>query len=320
MLNKVINFQNGHITWGGATAGAGDGLYNIGVDGRSTNNAGDGLRPNNVFIRGGLVAGNIFNLNAPYGINNAGARGIVAAGDAMANTVALMGGSTVLYGGTQTFHGFAKDTSFGVVPAFFNLNASPTDYDVYFGALMRFSSNVSLMKFGNNGNLSLLSATGALVNFQQIPTPANPAAGTNSLYFKSDGSPYYKNSSGIETKIDSSPSGAYVDLLAQTGSIGTVTLFTPSSDGLFQISTYANATTTDASAVLTVTISWTDDSGTQSTAVVSSMPFAVAKTASQSSLIIKAKSGVPVQYSSTLSGATTAAYTLVIAGTTLGLG
>jgi hypothetical protein len=232
LFDKRSGFSNGHLLFG--QSGGLDGVYNIGVDTRTGNNLNDGMRPGNVFIRNGIVAGNIFNLNAPYGINNAGLRGAIVAGDAMANTVALMGGSTVLYGGTQTFHGFAKDSSFATIPSFFNLN-SLTDYDVYFGQLNRFTSNLSLMKFGGDGSLSLLSSTGSFINFHQISTPSStPGSGTNYLYFKSDDNLYAKNSAGVESRIGGSESATWTKYtvsytaLATAGTTNSITLFTAS--------------------------------------------------------------------------------------------
>ncbi len=311
MLNKIVNFFNGHLTWGGPTAGSGDGLYNIGVDSRVTNNAGDGLRPRNIFAAGLIASGNLYGLNAPYGVNGPASvvGGLVAAGNGPANVVAFMGSSTLLDGVSQGFFGFSKDTGSANVPGFFNSNTL-SDHDIYFGVGHRSTVTDQRLKFGADGTIGFMH--------QQSSTPSAPASGSDSLYFKTNDGLYTQNSAGLERLVTAS--NGYANLLAQTASISATTLFTPSADGLYQVSVYANVTTTDPTATMSVTITWTDDSGAQSSTVISGLAFATTAY-SPATLVIKAKASTAVQYSTSLTGATgSPQYTLIMSGITLGQG
>jgi hypothetical protein len=223
-LNKLINFFKGHITWGS------DSTTNIGVDTRTTNNLGDGMRPRNIFAGGLIASGNLYGLNPPYGVNGPASivGGIVAAGQ-IANCVAFLGASTLLDGVGQGFIGFSKDTSTINMPGFFN-SSSASDFDIFFAVGHRFAPRTDLMKFGADGSLSLLSS-GALLNFAQITTPTTPAAGTNDLYFKSDDNLYAKNSAGVEVRIGGSESATWTKHtvtfsdLAAASTTNSITLF-----------------------------------------------------------------------------------------------
>lgn len=345
MLNKLLNFFKGHITWGT------DSATNIGVDARTTNNAGDGQRPRNVFAGGLIASGNLYNLNAPYGLNGPASivGGIFAAGNGGATSVAFMASNGLLNGTLQGLHGFSKDTGSNNVPGWYN-NDLNTDYDIYYSLGHRTLAREDIFKLAYTGSLSLLKTTGAniiwgsngtasigsadsgvtfaapqniylngYVGFAQIATPTAPGAGKNWLYFKSDGSLRTLNAAGLESTLVSQD--MYLDLVAQTTSIPTATFLSPTADTLYSVSIYVNVTTGATAGTLDVTITWADDSGTQTSTVVSGLSLITSGAYSQATLVLKAKSGQPVQYSTTLTGVVgSPQYTLVIAGEKLGQG
>jgi hypothetical protein len=104
-----------------------------------------------------------------------------------------------------------------------------------------------------------------------------------------------------------------VNLTAQAAAIGSTTLFTPASDGMYRINVYASCTTSAVGdGTIAPTIGWKDDTTTQSLAA---SPLLLTTQGSYSTLdvVVKCKSGNAITYLTTLVGAqTTSQYSLYV--------
>lgn len=124
-----------------------------------TQTSGTDYRPQDIYVSRSIQVGNTFGVNPPYASNNPLVTGSVGAGN-QTNVVASIGSNTfwnsVALGGIT----FIKDGGGVNALGFINLD-SPTDMDVYFSILHRTSAKSDLLKFGSDGSLSLLAASGA---------------------------------------------------------------------------------------------------------------------------------------------------------------
>jgi hypothetical protein len=165
-----------------STSGGG----NIGV---ATGQAsGTDRRPNNIFTKGTVIAGNVLNNTPPYGLNNGALAGIIGAGNNTANVSAVIGASSVFNSVAQGFLGYAKDGGFANVPGFVNLNTSSTDLDVYFSVMHLGSARNDYLKFGSDGTLTMMKSSGANLLWNTDGAGNIGAAGTSrpdNLYLKS---------------------------------------------------------------------------------------------------------------------------------------
>ena len=100
------------------------------------------------------------------------------------------------------------------------------------------------------------------------------------------------------TVLDDSASSS-VKLPGQVATIPLTTLFTPATDGQYQISVYASCTVAGGGgSTLTVAIGWTDDTTVQSVAIPA-MSLSVLGAFAQLVTTVKAKAGTPITYSAT---------------------
>jgi len=90
-------------------------------------------------------------------------------------------------------------------------------------------------------------------------------------------------------------------LTAQTASIGSTTIFTPASDGIYQISVYTSTTTAGSSGTEVTTIGWKDDTTTQSVSLAA-IQLSTQGSYAQQMLVAKCKSGQPITYSTVVAG------------------
>ena len=93
-----------------------------------------------------------------------------------------------------------------------------------------------------------------------------------------------------------------VKLTAQPSAIGTTTLFTPTSTGVFRVSVYIVDTAAGSAGTVSATIGWTDDEQAQ-TISTSTVPLATLGAFTQSTFFIEATSGNAITYSTAFAGA-----------------
>jgi hypothetical protein len=121
-----------------------------------------------------------------------------------------------------------------------------------------------------------------------------------SYYFKTAGA--LLGSAAYKLILDDSTNAA-VNLTAQIATIGTTTLFTPATDGVYQISVYTSTTTagTPATDTLTVTVGWKDDTTTQALAL-SAIQLGTLGAYTQQTIIAKCKASQPITYAAAMTG------------------
>jgi hypothetical protein len=95
-----------------------------------------------------------------------------------------------------------------------------------------------------------------------------------------------------------------VDLTAQSSSLSAASLTTPSANGLFKISYYLATTTAGTAGTVSVTFTWTDESKAETFTSSALSLSALGALAPQAPLVVYAKTTAPIQYSTTVSGAT----------------
>lgn len=78
------------------------------------------------------------------------------------------------------------------------------------------------------------------LNLKQISTPSSPSSGANKLYFKSDGTLYKLNSSGVESSVETTASTSVWTLSSDTWTYASATSFTIS--GVDRTSTLTKGT------------------------------------------------------------------------------
>ncbi len=143
--------------------------------------SGTDYRPRNIFSQNCLVVGDVLGNTPPYGLNSAAGtfNGVIAAGNtAVANTAVFLASTTLFQGTAQSFLGFAKDGTFANLPVFRNLNTA-LDVDVYFSTLHLSSSPNDFIKFGGDGTLTMLAASGAAVYSPLFAQPDDAVADAN---------------------------------------------------------------------------------------------------------------------------------------------
>ena len=134
--------------------------------------------------------------------------------------------------------------------------------------------------------------------------------GTSSAPLKMDGftNYYFKTAaavlgSGTPKLILNDVTSASVSLTAQTATIASNTIFTPASDGTYQISVYCSTTTAGSAGTVTPALGWKDDSTTQALSLTA-VNLATLGNYVQQILMVKCKSGQPITYSATVAGVT----------------
>jgi hypothetical protein len=102
-------------------------------------------------------------------------------------------------------------------------------------------------------------------------------------------------------------------LVNQTSNIGLVTLYTPNATGTYRVSVYQVDTQSSLAGTLSTTISWIDDSGTQTQKPAGDISLTLLTSFSNGISYIEAKTGTNITYQTTLSGVTgTPKYSLYI--------
>ncbi len=89
---------------------------------------------------------------------------------------------------------------------------------------------------------------------------------------------------------------------AQTASIATTALLTPSVDGVYRLSYYLEITTAGISGTLSVVIGWTDENGSQTNTPVNGVTLA-ATGYNQGVIVMRAKTSGSINYAVTLTTA-----------------
>lgn len=133
---------------------------NIGVHTLAPASSDVDYRPIKAFVKEAVVVGSLGLPNGapPYGVNNALVTGMVGAGNLP--TYAVMGSNSLHNSIEHGYYVFVKDTSFTNTPGFFSLNNS-SDFDIYYSIGHRTSAREDRLKFGADGTLTLMKATGA---------------------------------------------------------------------------------------------------------------------------------------------------------------
>ena len=125
------------------------------------------------------------------------------------------------------------------------------------------------------------------------------AVDDGALFFTSDTHVMWRVIAGAWVQI--TPNIAVADLTGQAAAIGATTLFTPIVTGLYRIRAYGVCTTAGAGIVSTV-LTWTDDAQAQQMNVLGDFSLVGLGFYVQSDSVIRATSGVPVQYTTTIPG------------------
>lgn len=205
-----------HLLW--ATAGGG----NIGA---TASTSGPDYRPSMGYFSGSLIVGNLLGTSPPYGSN--GLSGTVQVGNLL-HTVAYIAATGALGGNLAAGSiGFIKDGAGNNIPGFWNID-NASDFDVYFGIGHLSASRTDLVKFGSNGNVSLLTANAKLISDGYVVSAGETVNGNSGASVTID----FSSQSAQEVKFTanctvtfSNPhvGGAYVLRVVNDGTARTIT-------------------------------------------------------------------------------------------------
>jgi hypothetical protein len=168
------------IYWSTAAAGS------IGVATGQTATSPD-RRPLKMYLKDALIIGSPNSL-PPYGTNNSLVTGGLLVGNQI-NVQMGLGANTFWNSTALGYVGFGKDGSGANSPAFYNLDASSTDFNVYFGNLHRSTTRDDYLKFGT-GTVTFLKTSGAHLLWNTDGAGDIGASGAtrpNNVYVKNNG-------------------------------------------------------------------------------------------------------------------------------------
>lgn len=208
---------------------------------------------------------------------------------------------------STTYHGELANAEDSEFSGFVSVAGYDKIRSCSFKAGMYWNSNTA--NFDNYGIYDTHFTTTASLNANATTSPLRVDAATN-YWMKSFGTVFGANT--VKLLMNDATSNA-VNLTAQAAAIGSTTIFTPASDGIYRINVYASCTTSAVGdGTIAPTIGWRDDTTTQSLALTPLL-LTVQGSYTQQSIVAKCKSGNAITYLTTLAGVqTTSQYALYV--------